>query len=138
MSEEAEVFEKSLKLIIQARQLAVRSDQVRQFNLPDMHDFNLNANHFIDLLKWESLSKKVFTPPPLLDRYTNDQLKSLKREDFPRLLCHSHSNERNVQIVTKVAKKSIGVKKIKGSVFCTIQSQEELPYTSTKEDFLKK
>ena len=117
--------------------MAEGSDGVRQYNLPAPHDYNLNATHFIHLLKWESLSKKVFTEPPLLSRFTNEQLKSLKKEDFPRLLCHSRSNERNVQMVTKAAKNSIGVKNIKGSVFCTIQSQEQVPYTTTKDDFLK-
>ena len=79
--------------------------------LPTQEFFNVDADNFLDLLDWDNVSHKVLTPPPILKNFSNEELKSIRKEDIPKILCHSQRNEFYVQQVTKAANHHIGLQK---------------------------
>ena len=84
-----EVKERAIELIVKARAFPQKPGKVWKFVLPKPHEYDLDARHFIDMLKWDTLSRKTFTPPPVLSKFSNDELKNLTLQDLPQMLCHS-------------------------------------------------
>ena len=84
-----EVKERAISLIIKARKIHRRSAKVRKYVIPQPHDYDLDADHFFDMLRWDDLSPKTFTDPPILSKIADADLKDVSKEDLPRLKCHS-------------------------------------------------
>ena len=85
--------EKAIDLIIKARknQAKKKSKNVRKFVVPRPHNFNLEAEDFIDLIRWETLESKIFTAPAIIAEYSDEELVNLTKENLPQFLCHSQA-----------------------------------------------
>ena len=84
-----EVKERAISLIVKARRIRRKSAKVRKYVIPKPHEYNLDAEHFLDMLRWDDLSPKTFTAPPILSKIEDDNLKDVSKEDLPGLKCHS-------------------------------------------------
>ena len=110
-----------------------KSTKIRKFILPST--FNLNAENFLELIDWETISPKCLTSPPPLKNYSNEQLKTITKDDVPKLLCHSQRNEFYVQQVTKSASRHIGLQKQRENLLCTIENRKKFSKNFTIRDF---
>ena len=136
-SENEDMAEKARNLIIRSRNISRKSKakKVRKLKIPYKEDFNLDATNFMDLLKWDKISPKMLTQPPMLMKYSDEELKDLKKEMIPRFKCHSQDNERFVQEVAKAASRFVGIPKQKMNIICASQSRAEISITANKSDF---
>ena len=91
VSGRVEMKEKAIDLIIKARKLErkKKSKKVRKFVLPRPHDVDLDAENFLDMMRWDTLENKIFTPPPILSDYSDEELVNVTKENLPQYLCHS-------------------------------------------------
>ena len=115
--------------IIESR---VTSVDQRQFNIPK--NINFSAEHYIDLINWE---EEIFTPPPMVQYLSNDQLISgidtpLALQQFP---CHTQAVERGVQLVTKASINVCGYAARQGYILNTLASRDRMPTFRNKRDY---
>ena len=90
MSENEDLSRTALNLIIKARALAPKNPKkVRKLKIPYKENFNLEATNFMELLRWKDLPREMFTEPPILMKYSIEELQNPQALNIPRLLCHS-------------------------------------------------
>ena len=74
------VREQSLNKILEARkkQKQSKAKNVRRFIPPYLDRFNFDAENLFDFLRWDKFKRNQnVTPPPLLSKYTDDELKEM-------------------------------------------------------------
>ena len=82
------VREKSLEKILEARkkQKGSKAKNVRKFIPPSLDKFNFDADNIFDLLKWERFKRNHnVTPPPLLSKHTDDELRVQSQDESQTL-----------------------------------------------------
>ena len=109
------IREKAGQLIIKARKLHKASKSVRKYQLPKKYLKLDSASHYFQLLDLEKIPKKFFTPPPVLQDFSDEEItKAAKGEivlSIPEIPCHSQNCERAVAATTFASQKAIGHKK---------------------------
>jgi len=126
--------ERALELIIEFRNKQPQGT-VRKFVKPLPHEINCNSDNIIDLINWDILSEDKKTAPPILRRFTNEELKNGKIE-LPHLLCHSQNCERAVKQTSKsVLKWGDEDYKAKQDIIVTENSRKKYPIGCKKEAF---
>ena len=125
--------DRALELILQIRSME-RSNEVRKFFPIAENEVNCDSDNIIDLINWNEIDKYKMTPPPLLEKYSDEDLKSGKIQ-LEKLLCHSQHNERAVKQTSKSVLKSHDYLKQKSDIVCTEESRSNYKHNAKKEDF---
>ena len=131
------VREKSGQLIIKARKSKRKG--VRKYELPKKHLRLDTAKSYFDLLDFDKLPRKFFTPPPILQDFSDDEImKAAKGETvlvIPEIPCHSQNCERAVAATTFASKKAIGHKKRHEFLLNLSKNRQLIKTHATKEDY---
>lgn len=138
------VREQSLKKILEARkkQRASKAKKVRRFFPPSLDKYDFEAANIFDFLRWDMFKRNyVVTPPPLLSKYTDDELKEmLKTKTCPEIegiLCHSQHNERCVKQTTMSILKNAGYEQAKANIIVTDQSRQNFVINAPKKNVIR-
>ena len=105
-SEDKAVARRAFDLYEKAVERHKNRTDIRRFVVPTQDQYNLDAEHFFDMLDWDNLPEDYITPPPLvmglypdmeeLRRVVNSSSEQLI---FPKnILAHSRNNERQIPI----------------------------------------
>ena len=136
-----EMKEKSLELILNARKRAKKYKKLRKFVLPKKH-LNLEATHYSELLHWEELKPFQISDPPLLKKFSDDQLKKFVQGEIELSIgdipCHSQSVERLVALTSSAASSEIGYAKRHSNILNKQKSFQKFSTKFKKSDFEKK
>ena len=125
--------QRAIALIAEFRNNQQR-DTVRKFVKPLPHEINYNSDNIIDLINWDTISEDKKTPPPILRKFTIEELEN--GIDLPKLLCHSQHCERAVKQTSKsVLKWGDENYKAKQDIIVTENSRKKYPIGSKKEAF---
>ena len=137
--EDEEIKKKALKLILDARKRAKKSKKLRKFILPKKY-LNFQASHYHELLLWDKMKPREITDPPLLRKFSDDDLKqfsegvkTLEKFDIP---CHSQSVERLVALTSSAATSDIGYTKRHSNILNKQNSFKKFKTKFTKTDFV--
>ena len=127
LSDDDEMSKRALDIILKARKKEAKSKakKIRKFVLPTEAEINWAAEDLMGSLKWElpSVQRKVFSPP-LLRRFTDDELKNQKKyvlENHQGLMCHNQSNERVIQQVINIKNLNL---KFNNELKCRLQKKK--------------
>ena len=140
------VREQSLKKILEARkkQRASKAKKIRRFFPPSLDKYDFDANNIFDFLRWDMFKRNyVVTPPPLLSKYSDDELKAMLKagskcpEDIEGILCHSQHNERCVKQTTMSILKNAGYEQAKAHHIVTDQSRQAFVINAPKKDVIR-
>ena len=98
------------------------------------------AENYFDLLDFNELPAKYFTPPPILQFYSDEEIikagKNQFQLDIPKVPCHSQNCERAVASTTFASKNAIGVQKRHQFLLNLQKSREQIKTRATKQQFL--
>lgn len=128
------IRELGLRRIWKARSL-MKGKPIRNFNTPRI---NFVATDYTDMICWATCK---LSPPPLLRRITDEEIKQLIHSgtplapDFNDFPCHTQAVERCVKLVSEASKKVCGVDARDGLIRTTLLSRSIMPEFSTKSDF---
>ena len=140
------VREQSLNKILEARkkQKQSKAKNVRRFIPPFLDKYNFDAENLFDFLRWDKFKRNQnVTPPPLLSKYTDDELKEMLKaktkcpEDIEGILCHSQHNERCVKQTTMSILKNAGYEQAKANIIVTDQSRQNFVINAPKKDVIR-
>ena len=105
------IRQKALKYILEARKREAKAKKFRKFMLPKKF-LNFEASNYFEMVYFEKMKPKDITEPPLLKKFSNDELKKFAKGSIKITIgdipCHSQSVERLVAITSKAAASEIG------------------------------
>ncbi|KAK5648112.1 hypothetical protein RI129_003004 [Pyrocoelia pectoralis] len=129
------------------RELAIRrilnakkrenSEIIRPFIIPRL---NFEADDYTNLIDWQN---NDITPPPLLQYFELDELRSIIKETPNKVIeitsypCHTQAVERCVKLVTEASLSIVGFKKRDGFIKARLDSRKLMPQFESKKDFLQ-
>ena len=116
---------------------------VRKMRKPTRKEINLGAKNIFNLIDWGKIKKAKIRDPPLLRRFTKDDVKKVSNLDnemrskilHDKLLCHSQHCERCVKQTTISVLSNSSHDAQKSHIIVTENSREKNSCTSTKESF---
>ena len=135
MDDNPKMNKKAIEVIKKRRQTDDLIDgAVRKFVIPEI---NFNANSYDQLIDLNKYADE-FSSPPILSKYSLDQIKKKEFEDdFFRIPCHSQAVERAVFLTSQAADKMVGYNARHGWIINKLKQAEMFPTTCSKEHFEK-
>lgn len=132
--ERKHIRELGLRRILKCRQDKHNGNQVRQFQIPK---FNFNADDYIDLVDWQSIS---VTEPPLTANILKSDLVEMISDvpaeiEILKFPCHSQAVERHVKLVTEASAAVCGYEARDGFIRSRNASRLSLPKFETKVQY---
>ena len=135
MDDNPKLNTKAIEVIKKRRQQDDLIDgQVRKFVVPEI---NFNAKSYDQLINLNKYADE-FSSPPILSKYSLDQIKKKEFEDdFYQIPCHSQSVERAVFLTSQAAEKMVGYNARHGWIINKLARAKNFPTNCTKEHFEK-
>ena len=113
--------------------------EVRKYELPKKYLKLDSANHYFELLDFDTIPLKFLTPPPLLQDFSNDDiLKAARGEsvlNIPEIPCHSQNCERAVAATTLASKRAIGQENRHQFLLNLEKNRQLISTDATKKNF---
>ena len=138
VDDDPNIRKRAADLIIKARKK--HSTGIRKYELPKTLLKLDTANHYFELLDFNKLPKKFFTPPPLLQVYSNDLILEAGNGeidlDIPNIPCHSQNCERAVASTTFASQKEIGQENRHAFLLNLEKNRQLIKTHATKEEYL--
>ena len=130
----------ALEMILEARNRSKKgkSKKVRKFKLPKKF-LNYEAGHYSDLIKWSEMKPCEITEPPLLRKYSDEELKGIAegtlKVEKSKIPCHAQSVERMVATTSIAASNEIGYSKRHANILNKEKSYQKFSSRFKKSDF---
>lgn len=134
IDERKHIRELGFRRILKARQ-SVETNGIRVFKPPKI---NFEAKDYTEIIDWQSCS---LTPPPLLQKVTDEEIKLIVSQDSSQILdfkkypCHTQAVERCVKLVSEASSKVCGHMARDGFIRSTLVSRTNMPEFSSKKKF---
>lgn len=135
----AAVRELGIKRVLLSRMQQRRGHgEVRFFVVPKL---NFAAKDYYEMIDWEATA---ITPPPVLEEFTDEDLKSLvspqvgeepQKLQVTNFPCHSQRVERHVKVVSQAAASYGGEARRDGSIRVKLESRRVMPALKSKKDY---
>ena len=133
----------ALEMILEARKRSKKSKskKVRKFILPKKF-LNFEAGHYSDLLKWSEMKPCEITEPPLLRKYSDEELKGIAEGTLmvekSKIPCHAQSVEKMVATTSIAASNEIGYSKRHANILNKEKSYQKFSSRFKKSNFVSK
>ncbi|GBN02027.1 hypothetical protein AVEN_152727-1 [Araneus ventricosus] len=130
------IRELGFRIIIKARNLSSKRKSIRSFQPPKI---NFLATDYIEIIHCNTIT---FSPPPLLRRFTNQEIWSNVQSggtaaewNFDEFPCHTQAVERCVKLATEASHKVVDSNSRNGFIRTTLLSRISMPSVSSKSYF---
>ena len=133
-----EIRSKAVGYIVEARKRSKKYKKLRKYKLPKQY-LNFDASEYHELLNWNQMKPREISDPPLLKKFTDDELKQFSKGqiqlEIGKIPCHSQAVERFVAHTSRAASNEIGYEKRHSNILNKQKSFQKFKSKFNKKHF---
>ena len=138
-SDNKTIAQRGFEIYVKSLELHNKRKDIRKFLLkPEW--INVEAENFLDMLRWDIMSENDITPPPLLmGLFDTEHIRKIVygtgKLEFPNFPAHSQANERAIKQTTLSAKYNRTHDQQQANILSAKKSRNEFPLRFKLSDF---